>query len=177
MATLGDFAVLPQQGREQAGLSSQLTPPGQDIRLETSWVSFQTESSSDFRRKMQDLPKGAESVYTNVHLSLTDPWPKEDSLWENAATEGRSKGLGHRGQEQGTLPQRLLGRCKQKLESICSNLSKSILAMILYGEMAVRNLTLLCVILDGALETFPWIFIHSNFNMNLILTMLTTLSF
>lgn len=104
---------------------------------------------------MQNLPKGAETVYKNVHLSLTDPSPKEDSLWENVATEGRSEGLGHREQERGTLPQRLLGRCKQKFESICSNLSKSILAMIFYGEVAVRNLTLLCVILDGALETFP----------------------
>lgn len=71
-------------------------------------------------------------------------------MWENT---------GHKEQEKGTLPQRFLGRDrlrgKQKFQSISSNLSKSIWVIILYGEMVVRNLTLLCVILDRGLETFP----------------------
>lgn len=99
---------------------------------------------------MQSLPKGAESVCTSLRLSPANARPKKDSMWGN---------IGHREQEQRTMPQRLLGRDrlrrKQKFESICSNLSKSSWVIVFYGEMVVRNLTLLCVIIDRALETFP----------------------
>lgn len=135
-----------------------------DLRADPTWAGHWTRDLLSvlptwivfwFQKEMWNLPKGAETVCTSLNLSLTNPWPNEDLMWENT---------GHKEQEKGTLPQRFLGRDrlrgKQKFQSISSNLSKSIWVIILYGEMVVRNLTLLCVILDRGLETFPWIFIQ-----------------
>lgn len=99
ISILGDFAVLPQQAHEQAGLTSQLTLPGQDTGLETSWESFQPELFLDnfsgekhkiYQRKLRQSAK----AYT---FPLPILGETRSQCGRMLATGSREKGLCRRG--------------------------------------------------------------------------------